>query len=117
MSSSCAGIKIRLQALRWFFCCQFDVFTLSLRKKNNIMEDDNQQKLDTLDFGPVEDTTKEIIKVVGVGGGGCNAVNLLSRSRHIGIDSAVDKPERNIQGRHLGKPALGLESQRCMLPA
>lgn len=39
------------------------------------MEDDNQQKLDTLDFGPVEDTTKEIIKVVGVGGGGCNAVN------------------------------------------
>lgn len=27
-----------------------------------------------LDFGPVEDTSKQIIKVVGVGGGGCNAV-------------------------------------------
>ena len=64
-----------LQALRRFFCWGFDVFTLSLRKKQNIMEDDNQQKRDTLDFGPVEDTTKEIIKVVGVGGGGCNAVN------------------------------------------
>lgn len=28
-----------------------------------------------LDFGPVEDKSKEIIKVIGVGGGGCNAVN------------------------------------------
>lgn len=27
-----------------------------------------------VDFGPVQDTTKNIIKVVGVGGGGCNAV-------------------------------------------
>ncbi|MBQ0072655.1 MAG: cell division protein FtsZ [Prevotella sp.] len=27
-----------------------------------------------IDFGPVRDTTKDIIKVVGVGGGGCNAV-------------------------------------------
>ena len=89
MSSSCAGIKIRLQALRWFFCCQFDVFTLSLRKKNNIMEDDNQQKLDTLDFGPVEDTTKEIIKVVGVGGGGCNAVNNMFNEGIANVSFAV----------------------------
>lgn len=29
---------------------------------------------DIIDFGPVHDTTKNIIKVVGVGGGGCNAV-------------------------------------------
>lgn len=29
---------------------------------------------DIIDFGPVRDTTKDIIKVVGVGGGGCNAV-------------------------------------------
>ena len=27
-----------------------------------------------LDFGPVEDRSKGIIKVIGVGGGGCNAV-------------------------------------------
>lgn len=29
---------------------------------------------DIIDFGPVVDTTQNIIKVVGVGGGGCNAV-------------------------------------------
>ncbi len=27
-----------------------------------------------IDFGQTEDTTKNIIKVIGVGGGGCNAV-------------------------------------------
>lgn len=27
-----------------------------------------------MDFGPIEDTLNDIIKVVGVGGGGCNAV-------------------------------------------
>lgn len=36
------------------------------------MEDNNKNLL--IDFGPVKDTTKNIIKVVGVGGGGCNAV-------------------------------------------
>lgn len=34
---------------------------------------------DILDFGPVEDLSKEIIKVIGVGGGGCNAVNNMYR--------------------------------------
>jgi len=33
------------------------------------MDEDN-----ILDFGPVTDQMKGIIKVVGVGGGGCNAV-------------------------------------------
>lgn len=75
--------------MRWFFCCQFDVFTLSLRKNNNIMEDDNQKKRDTLDFGPVEDTTKEIIKVVGVGGGGCNAVNNMFNEGIANVSFAV----------------------------
>ena len=78
-----------LQALRRFFCWGFDVFTLSLRKKQNIMEDDNQQKRDTLDFGPVEDTTKEIIKVVGVGGGGCNAVNNMFNEGIANVSFAV----------------------------
>ena len=80
---------MRLQALRWFFCCGFDVFTLSLRKKYNIMEDENLQKRDTLDFGPVEDTTKEIIKVVGVGGGGCNAVNNMFNEGIANVSFAV----------------------------
>ena len=53
------------------------------------MEDDNQQKLDTLDFGPVEDTTKEIIKVVGVGGGGCNAVNNMFNEGIANVSFAV----------------------------
>ena len=28
-----------------------------------------------LDFGPIEDLMQNIIKVIGVGGGGCNAVS------------------------------------------
>jgi len=31
-----------------------------------------------LDFGPVEDKMQGIIKVIGVGGGGCNAVRNMS---------------------------------------
>ncbi len=42
------------------------------------------QKNDLIDFGPVRDTTKDIIKVVGVGGGGCNAVANMYRE---GMDS------------------------------
>lgn len=37
-------------------------------------------------FGPVTDTTRDIIKVVGVGGGGCNAVNNLYRE---GLDNVT----------------------------
>lgn len=33
-----------------------------------------EDKHNFIDFGPTEDKTKHIIKVVGVGGGGCNAV-------------------------------------------
>ena len=29
---------------------------------------------DEIEFGPVEDKMQDIIKVIGVGGGGCNAV-------------------------------------------
>ena len=41
------------------------------------MEDfeEKDDKLPLVDFGPVEDKSKGIIKVIGVGGGGCNAVN------------------------------------------
>lgn len=65
------------------------MFYLIFAQKYNIMEDDNQQKLDTLDFGPVEDTTKEIIKVVGVGGGGCNAVNNMFNEGIANVSFAV----------------------------
>lgn len=33
-----------------------------------------QDKINIIDFGPVQDKTKNLIKVIGVGGGGCNAV-------------------------------------------
>ena len=39
-----------------------------------------------IDFGPVNDTTQNIIKVVGVGGGGCNAVGNMFRE---GMDSVT----------------------------
>ncbi len=41
---------------------------------------------DIINFGPVRDTTKNIIKVVGVGGGGCNAVANMYRE---GMDSVT----------------------------
>lgn len=42
-----------------------------------------------LDFGVVKDTTKEIIKVVGVGGGGCNAVNNMFNEGIANVSFAV----------------------------
>ena len=40
-------------------------------------------------FGPVEDTTTDIIKVVGVGGGGCNAVENMYREGMQAVTFAV----------------------------
>ena len=40
-------------------------------------------------FGPVEDTTTDIIKVVGVGGGGCNAVGNMYREGMQSVTFAV----------------------------
>ncbi len=34
-----------------------------------------------LDFGQIEDRSKGIIKVIGVGGGGCNAVRNMGAPR------------------------------------
>ncbi len=42
-----------------------------------------------LDFGPVEDTSKQIIKVVGVGGGGCNAVKNMAEEGIANVSFAV----------------------------
>ena len=47
-------------------------------RKTKKMEDFKTQNNDIgpiIDFGPIEDKSKDIIKVIGVGGGGCNAVN------------------------------------------
>lgn len=42
-----------------------------------------------IDFGPVEDKTVDIIKVIGVGGGGCNAVRNMYNEGIAGVTFAV----------------------------
>ena len=49
------------------------------------MEDDKT----TIDFGPIEDKSKGIIKVIGVGGGGCNAVRNMFNEGIEGVTFAV----------------------------
>ena len=44
-----------------------------------------------LDFGPVEDKMKGIIKVIGVGGGGCNAVRNMYNEGVDGVTYAESK--------------------------
>ena len=44
---------------------------------------------DILDFGPVEDKMQGIIKVIGVGGGGCNAVRNMWNDKIGGVTYAV----------------------------
>ena len=46
-------------------------------------------KREILDFGPIEDKSKDIIKVIGVGGGGCNAVRNMHREGIEGVTLAV----------------------------
>ena len=48
-----------------------------------------EERRPLLEFGPVEDQTKEIIKVIGVGGGGCNAVNNMYREKIVNVSFAV----------------------------
>ena len=42
-----------------------------------------------LDFGPIEDKMQGIIKVIGVGGGGCNAVRNMNDEHIPGVTFAV----------------------------
>ena len=42
-----------------------------------------------IDFGPVEDKTHGLIKVVGVGGGGCNAVRNMFNEGIVDVNFAV----------------------------
>ncbi len=44
---------------------------------------------DIIDFGPVEDKMQGIIKVIGVGGGGCNAVRNMYNDQIDGVTYAV----------------------------
>lgn len=69
---------------------------------------------DILDFGPVEDKSKEIIKVIGVGGGGCNAVNRMYKEGIENVSFAVCNTDSQSLAKspvpvklQLGKTGLG----------
>ena len=51
--------------------------------------DEDVKRTDMIDFGIPEDATQNIIKVIGVGGGGCNAVNDMYRDGIEGVTFAV----------------------------
>ena len=53
-------------------------------KENEVMGEDN-----LLDFGPIEDKMQGILKVIGVGGGGCNAVRNMNDEQIPGVTFAV----------------------------
>lgn len=71
--------------------------------------------LETLvDFGPIEDRSKDIIKVIGVGGGGCNAVNNMYREGIANVTFAVcNTDSQSLKGSpvpvkiQLGESGLG----------
>ena len=71
-------------------------------------------------FGPVEDTTTDIIKVVGVGGGGCNAVGNMYREGMQSVTFAVCNTDSKSLSVNpvptkimLGKSGHGAEAAAC----
>ena len=82
--------------------------------------------IDILDFGPVEDKMQGIIKVIGVGGGGCNAVRNMYDENISGVTLAVCNtdskslapspvPVKILLGEGLGaggKPEVGRTGER-----
>lgn len=67
-----------------------------------------------IDFGQTEDTTKNIIKVIGVGGGGCNAVKNMYSEGIVNVNFAVCNTDSQSLSKSpvpvkimLGKSGLG----------
>lgn len=67
-----------------------------------------------IDFGQTEDTTKNIIKVIGVGGGGCNAVKTMYSEGIVNVSFAVCNTDSQSLSKSpvpvkimLGKSGLG----------
>ena len=80
-----------------------------LQKIRNTMGEDN-----ILDFGPIEDKMQGIIKVIGVGGGGCNAVRNMYNDQIQGVTYAVCNTDSQFLSRSpvpvklmLGQSGLG----------
>lgn len=83
------GENVPPQALRPFFSLRYKRNALFLPKNHKDMADIESRVNGILNFGPVEDTMKQIIKVVGVGGGGCNAVNNMYKEGITNVSFAV----------------------------
>lgn len=74
-----------------------------------------ERKFGTIDFGEPVDLSQNIIKVVGVGGGGCNAVQNMYEEGIDGISFAVCNTDSQPLARSavpvkllLGKRGLGV---------
>ena len=72
------------------------------------------EDLTPIDFGQTEDTTKNIIKVIGVGGGGCNAVKNMYSEGIVNVSFAVCNTDSQSLSKSpvpvkimLGKSGLG----------
>lgn len=60
-----------------------------------------------LDFGPIEDLSQDIIKVIGVGGGGCNAVGNMNEEGIQGVSFAIV----NTDSASLAKSSVAVKLQ------
>ena len=67
-----------------------------------------------MDFGPIDDLSSQIIKVIGVGGGGCNAVHNMYREGIVNVSFAVCNTDSQILAKspvpvklQLGETGLG----------
>ena len=101
-----------MQGLRLIFHRESDSLYVSLHPNRNIemMKED----WTPIDFGQTEDTTKNIIKVIGVGGGGCNAVKNMYAEGIVNVSFAVCNTDSQSLSKSpvpvkimLGKSGLG----------
>ena len=101
-----------MQGLRLIFYRESDSLYVSLCPNCNIemMKED----WTPIDFGQTEDTTKNIIKVIGVGGGGCNAVKNMYAEGIVNVSFAVCNTDSQSLSKSpvpvkimLGKSGLG----------
>ena len=109
---SLLGKIIFCKACIYFFIGNLTLYYVSLwsKLKIKIMKED----WTPIDFGQTEDTTKNIIKVIGVGGGGCNAVKNMYSEGIVNVSFAVCNTDSQSLSKSpvpvkimLGKSGLG----------
>lgn len=78
-----------LQALQKFGMEKDYLYLCDLRQTEGVTQNRRDMGEPILDFVEVEDKMKGIIKVIGVGGGGCNAVRNMNDEKIPGVSFAV----------------------------